>query len=207
MLKLLHVNPNNNQQVSADYLDQISIKSNNVKLFSDKKFLFVAIGGALTVIVAIIIIIAGMTQKSNDIVQLAARLNSVNSTVDTTKNKIKSSDLRATNSELKIYLTNTIRDLGTILSAKNIKIDKLESKYTKLESNEDLLLRLEDARLNAVYDRIYAREMATWLEKTLIMMQDSYDLTPKNNTKTRDFLNNAYSNLDPLQSAFENFNN
>lgn len=199
------MNPNNNQALPTDYLDQIASKpAPKLHFLTGKKSIIAIVLGILIAITLILMIIAGTVSSPKTNVQLAARLNSAKSTLDSSGGKIKSSNLRAANIELKTYLINTLRDYKPILAAKGINIDKLDSKYTSLESNTDLLARLDDARLNAIYDRTYAREMATLLEKTLIMMQDTYDQTTNNTT--RSFLSDAYDNLAPIQEEFAIFN-
>jgi hypothetical protein len=63
---------------------------------------------------------------------------------------------------------------------------------------------LDNARLNAVYDRTYSREMAYKLATVLTLMQQIYEST--NNKSLKNFLVNAYKNLEPTQKNFTDFN-
>ena len=79
---------------------------------------------------------------------------------DTQKN-LKSGALRSTNSNLAIFLTNANRDIAAPLSANGIDIKKLDSSVVAAEKGDELKQTFEDARLNAVLDRTYAREMTS----------------------------------------------
>ena len=72
------------------------------------------------------------------------------------------------------------------------------------ESNEKILAKLEDARLNAIYDRSYARELSYQLETTMSLMRQIYNKTKNKDLKT--FLEESYNNLEPIQKQFSDFN-
>jgi len=161
------MNPNDSQDIPSNYLDEIAPKNNNGSLLNKKSTLIVIILGTLTLITILLMMVIQLTKGNlNTTEQLAARLTSIKSTVDQSTDNLKSPSIRAINSDLKIYLTNTIRDFKPILRKKNIDIEKLSPKILETESNDQLLERLEDARLNAVFDRTYAREMSYTLEST-----------------------------------------
>lgn len=201
------MNPNENQQpLPSDYLNQIAPKPPKRLDFFRQKPIFI---GALCLGVIIFIIILGIISSSlsNNIgstERLAARLMSTKSTATLATSNIKSTKLRALNSSLGIYLTNTIRDATPILAKNNIKINKLSKKVTLAESNETILATLEDARLNAIYDRIYAGEMAHQLDTTLILMRQIF--TDTRSATLKSFLDNAYKTLEPTQKDFAEFN-
>ena len=135
---------------------------------------------------------------------LSARLVSTTNTVTSANKNIKNTKLRALNSSLNIYLSNTTRDLAPILVINKIDAKKPNKSITKAESNVAMLAVLEDARLNAVYDRVYAREMNTQLEKILLLMNQINKTTKSSQTKT--FLDNAIKNLEPIQKQFADYN-
>lgn len=193
-------------QLPADYLDRIAAKpQKGPGIFSKKPVFFGTI--ALVVILMLCVLGAIVNISSNNIApteRLAARLLSIKDTSDKTAGNIKSAKLRALNSALSIYLTNTIRDITPILAKDNIKVDKLPKNVTLAESNEALLVTLEDARLNVRFDRVYANEMSTRLENTLILMRQIYKSTRSTSLKT--FLDNAYKTLEPTQKEFSDFN-
>ncbi len=201
------MNPNDNQQpLPSDYLNQITPKSTKrINILGQKPILIGAIIVGILFIIVVIGMISGAASNNKGTTErLAARLISTKSTVDSAKANIKSTKLRALNSSLGVYLTNTIRDITPILAKQNIKIEKIDKKITLAESNTNLIATLEDARLNAIYDRIYAGEMAHKLDSILILMNQIYNGT-KNQT-SKDFLKNAYSSLEPTQKEFADFN-
>ena len=198
------MNNNENQALPPTYLDQIATKPySTISILSGKKFLIVLALGILALIAFGVMVIASVP-NTNTTVQLAAKLNSVKATSDTVNDKLKSSSLRAANSELNLNLKNILRDFTPLLTARKIDITKLDIKYTKLESNTEILARLEDARLNAIYDRTYAREMSTLLTKTVILMNENISKTT--DSKMLDFLKNAIADLTPIQEEFGKFN-
>jgi hypothetical protein len=201
--------PENNQpapQVSSDYLNQIAPKAPRKSLIPKSTPVKL---GLIALVVIILVTVIGMlasvaSSSIGDSERLAARLLSTQSVVELAKPNIKNTKLRAMNSDLSIYLSNTIRDAKPILAKSNININKLSKNVTVAESDAKLLATLEDARLNAVYDRIYASEMAHQLDTTLILMRQILNST--RSTSLKAFLQNTYQTLQPTQKQFEDFN-
>jgi len=185
-----------------DYLNQIAPQAPRKAGFLHKQKILIAILGAIVILVIIVIgsLLLGGTRSTE---KLAARLIATESITDGATSKIKSTQLRAINSELKIYLTNTIRDIEPILTKINTNIKKLSKNATSAESSEKMLATLEDARLNAVYDRTYAREMSYQLDTILTLMHQISSDT--GNKELKSFLESAENNLEPTQKQFANF--
>jgi hypothetical protein len=202
------MNPNDIQPTnSSDYLNQIAPQPtrNKFDLLHQKPSRLALIGlGVAFVVVIVLSIVIGIMTGDNNIEHLAARLNSTQSTAISATNNIKSTQLRALNSSLKLYLTNTIRDATPIFDKNGVKVDSLSSSVTKTESNTKMLATLEDARLNAIYDRVYAREMAYQLDNVITLMRQIYSSTNSSNLKN--FLNSSYKSLEPTQKQFADFN-
>lgn len=199
--------PNDNPPpLPEDYLNQIAPKpQKRLGYFSKKPIVVGAIAlGVIILIFVIVLISSGISNSIGSTERLAARLVSTKTTVDSATVNIKSTKLRALNSSLGIYLTNTIRDATPILAKKNIKIEKLDKNVALAESNAKMLETLEDARLNAIYDRIYASEMANQLDTILILMREIYKSS--NGEELKSFLDNAYKTLEPTQKEFADFN-
>jgi len=201
--------PDNNQPVNSyDYLNQIAPQPTRSKfdLFNQKPSMKILLGlGVAFIVVMILSIIIGLTTGSgNKIEHLAAKLTSTQSVAASATDNIKDSQLRKMNSDLKLYLTNTIRDATPIFAKSDIKMGSLDKKVVELESNAKMLGTLEDARLNAVYDRAYAREMATQLDTVITLMRQIYGST--NDASLKAFLNSSYKSLEPTQKQFEDFN-
>lgn len=197
--------PNNQQPTySIDYLNQIAPAPQKRSLFSGKRPLVMGLSAAL--IVAIVIMIIGKTvgQQPNSLQQLAARLQSTQTIADNAQPNIQSSQLRTLNSSLRLTLTNTNRDITAPLKSSGITATNLDKKIVTAESGADLVAKLEDARLNAVYDRTYAREMAYRVDTIILLMKDIYGKT--HSTELKNFLQTSYQNLGPIQQQFADFN-
>jgi hypothetical protein len=196
--------PNNPiNPVPTDYLDQISNDSGKKSNIITSKPILVGII-AIVVLMLIIGISSMFSGGAKPSERLAAKLTITSETVDAATSNIKASKLRALNSDLKLYLTNTIRDIEPILLKNNVKISKLDAKVLATESNAELLLRLEDARLNVIYDRTYAREISYQLDTILTLMRQTKKNASSDSLKT--FLDGAITNLEPIQQDFSDYN-
>lgn len=203
------MNPNNDQPASAmnsDYLNQIAPKPQKRSLIPKSKPVMIGIiAVGFLILITIVGILASSTAGNiGDSERLAARLQATQDIIHSAKSNVKNHQLRAQNSNLNNYLTNTLRDLTPVLAKHNIKINSLSKTAINAESDAKILATLEDARLNAIYDRIFASEMAHQLDITIILMQKIYKSTSDSNLKS--VLSSAYQSLQPTQKQFEDFN-
>ncbi len=191
--------------ISVDYLNQIAPQAPKRKLpFTRKQLIIAAVLGFAVVLVLILALTVGLASNKKPLEQLAASLQGTQTIAASADTLLKDSQLRVLNSNLEIYLTNTNRDIAAPLLKDNVDVTKLDKTIVASEAGTDVLARLEDARLNAVYDSTYAREMSYRLDSTVALMKQIYGST--NNSSLKTFLNNAYTNLAPTQQAFANFN-
>jgi hypothetical protein len=201
------MNPDSNQTpgtYSIDYLNQIAPQQKKPGL-SNKLFLMIAGGGlVLAIIVGIIVLTSSGSGPTEKMQTLAARLLTLQTISDKAQKNIKSSQLRSTNSTLTIFLTNANHDIIDPLAKNNVDIKKLDKKIVALENGTDLTKKLEDARLNAVYDRTYAREMGYQLDTVAALMKDIY--TSSGSKSLKEFLVTTDNNLQPLKKQFYEFN-
>jgi len=190
----------------VDYLNQISPQAPKKQLFSLTPKFLIFVGGILVILVLILVgVVNSIAASQKEPMQkLVARLATTETIAIGAQDNLKSSELRSLNSNLKIYFTNTNRDIAEPLSTVNIDVTELNESIKKAEAGEDISSRLENARLNAVYDRTYAREMAYQLATIMTLMQQIYGSTGSESLKT--YLNSAYENLEPTQKALEDFN-
>lgn len=188
-----------------DYLNQIAPQQPKKPLFTFGIKQLIVIGVILVVLVIVIASVANSiaSSKRGPLEHLAARLAATQTIAENAQPNLKSSELRSLNSNLKLYLTNTNRDVAAPLLSADIKVNKLSKDVLKDESTAALAGRLEDARLNAVFDRTYAREMAYQLGTLMTLMNQIYNST--GNTQIKTFLQSAYSSLKPTQASFANF--
>lgn len=191
-------------QYPIDYLNQIAPEQ--PKQGMNNKFFFLLIGGGL--LVAIIVGILALTSGSNGPTQkmqtLSARLTTLQTISSDAQKKIKSGTLRSTNSTLTIFLTNANRDITDPLSKNGVDIKKIDKSIQTKESGEKLKQTLEDARLNATFDRIYAREMSFQLDTVSALMKDVYASSGSKSLK--EFLEKTNTNLQPIKDQLTDFN-
>lgn len=198
------MNPQNGQ-TPLDYLNEIAPQAAKKPLFTLNLRFILLLGLVFIVLVIIIANVAGAISNASKSPwqQYSAQLAATTEIVDSSSGKIKNSQLRSLNSDLKLYLTNTQRDLAKPLQQLDINPAKLPDSIKKKESSEAILARLEDGRLNAKYDSTYAREMSFQLAKTLALLQQLY----KTNVgpQTKQFLKSAYDNLAPTYKTVSEF--
>lgn len=197
---------NQQPQVPHDYLNQISspapVKTMNPFI------LWGLIGGLL--LLAVIVLIAVSSARGGpsgaSLAAVAAKLTNLQTVAEGARDNIQSSDLRTLNSNLVLSLTNTNRDLAAPLKSEGIdlkdKKDKAVQAATK--ESEELTKRLEDARLNAVYDRTYAREMLYALKTLRSDMTILYKQS--RSTELKKTLDTTDNNLKPVIEGLGSFN-
>jgi len=196
---------NPNGQVPLDYLNQIAPQAPKKPVFSwNLKTIFFA-GLTLIALVILIALISGSIANSNKEPwqRIAARLNTTEALVDSSTSHIKSSQLRVINSDLKLYLANTKRDLATPISELGIILAETPPKIIAEESGEGIKQRLENGRLNARYDSTYAREMTYQVAQILSQLQILHATNVGPNTKA--IIKTAYDNLTPTYEALSEF--
>lgn len=188
-----------------DYLNQIAPQAPRALPFKVGPKLFIIIGVVLVLLVSIIAITLNTVNSAQQepLQTLSARLTTTQTIVNDAQANLKSSQLRSLNSNLAIYLTNTTRDMSEPLLNNGVNTEKLPDSVLKAESGDAMSARLEDARLNAVFDRTYAREMTYQLGTTLALMKQIRNSTSSPSLKT--FLDTAITNLEPTQASFASF--
>jgi len=199
-------NPYQQPQVPSDYLNQIATQP-QVKTMNPF-VLWGLIGGllALGIVGFLVISSASKGPSSSSLTAVAAKLDNLKKVSESAQENIQSSELRTINSNLTLVLTNTNRDLAEPLKFQKVSLkDKKNASVVAAGKDLDELQdRLEDARLNAVYDRTYAREM-TYSLKTL--KSDMVILYKKSRSKSlKTALDTGYTNLTPLAEEFSTFN-
>lgn len=195
------MNPDQNPY-SIDYLNQIAPQPQKQGV-KDKFFFWIIGGGLLIAIIIFLFILSSGGGPKQDMQTLAARLTTLQTVASETQKNLKSGDLRSTNSNLVIFLTNANRDIVEPLTANGIDAKKLDSGIVAKESGDKLTQTFEDARLNAVLDRTYAREMTYQLQTVSVLVRDIYDST--NSTTFKEYLEKLDADLQPLIKQFSDF--
>ena len=191
-------------QYSIDYLNQIAPKPQKAGL-NNRIFLFIIGGGLLlALIVGIMSLANGGNGPTTQMQTLTARIETLQTISEKSQKNIKSGKLRSTNSNLNIFLTNADHDIADPLAKNGVKIKSLDKNIVTAEKGEALTKKLEDARLNAVFDQTYAREMSYQLSTVENLMGTIYRSTKSKSMK--DFLQKTNSNIDPIIKQLDNFN-
>ena len=195
----------NNQPVPLDYLDQIAPVQQKQHIFGFNLKTVLLIGSALVILVIILsAAVSSVSNSRNELWQhLYARLNSLSTIVDDGTSKLKDGQLRTANSDLRLYVTNTSRDLDARLTALDINKKKIPEKITTSESSDKILEELEDARLNAKYDTAYSRE-TSYVLATMLSLLKQLSVSDKS-TKNREFAQTAYTNLEPIYKTISEY--
>ena len=196
---------NPQQQLPRDYLDQIATQQTKRTLSLNRPQLYIFIGIIAIVIIIILAVVVGMISQSRKEPweRLSVRLAATSEVAESSEGKIKNSQLRSINSNVKISLTNTQRDLAAPLLSAGVKTKEIPASVTKSESSEAMIARLEDARLNAKYDSTYAREMSYQLSNLLTLLRQLYASSSNEMNKT--YLKTTYDNFEPVQKNLADF--
>ena len=189
----------------VDYLNEIAPKKAPVQFGMKLK---IAIGAAIGVILLVTVLAFATSSKGIDASSptlLAAKLDSLGKIVKKSQENIKANPLRSNNSDLQLILSNTTQSITAPLESHGIKMKKLDKKVVAAVAANDAKLeqRLEDARLNAVFDETYSREMAYEIKTLMVQMQTLYSKT--SDKALADALGTSYKNLGPVQEVFAKY--
>lgn len=191
-------------QYSIDYLNQIAPPPQKQGM-SNRLFMMVIGGGVLlAVIVGLMMLSSGGSGPTQKMQTLAARVQTLEKITSGAQRNIKSNDLRGANSNLSIFLANTDQGMTAPLEKNGVSVTKLDKTIVAAEKGDDLSAKLEDARLNAVFDRTYAREMSYQLTALENLMNSIYKSTGSKSMKS--FLQTTEDSLVPIRKQFNSFN-
>jgi hypothetical protein len=196
--------PNQNEY-PIDYLNQIAPEQKKPLMNSKIVLVIVGIGAILAAVVGFLLLVnSGGASDSQKLQTLSARMQTLEKISKSAEKNIKSSALRSTNSTLSLFLTNANRDIVTPLKNNSIKATNLDKTIVKKEDGAKVITTLENARLNAIYDRTYAREMSFQLDTVASLMKQIYTTTKSKSLK--DFLLSTDTNLKPIRTQLADFN-
>jgi hypothetical protein len=167
-------------------------------------FLLILLPILIIVLTLAVVLNVSASARKQPLETLTARLSATQKVVAAAQPNLKSSALRSQNSSLNLYLTDLNSDIAEPMKNNGVDVKKLSDSVLAKESTTDLTARLEEARLNARYDRTYAREMAYLLDTTLTLTKQIYSTT--NSTTLKTFLEATYNNLEKAQQTFADFN-
>jgi predicted outer membrane protein len=187
-----------------DYLNQIAPEQKKPGLDSKFTFIIIAAGVVVAAVVGLMLLSGGGASDSQNLATLSARMQTLQKISTTAEKNIKSGKLRSTNSTLSLFLTNANKDIEAPLLKNGIKPNSIDKSIVARESGTKLTSTLEDARLNATFDRVYAREMVYQLGTVASLMKKIYTSTKSKSLK--DFLVTTDNNLKPIRTQLTDFN-
>ena len=205
---------------NKEYLEQISAQTRPVKtgkgpfgLEFNAKTIKILIGVAVAALLIIIIgAISGSGGDKNSerdyVDQIYLRSNNLMSAISNYNKRVKSSELRSMGNSLNAVLAELNFNITTILkedfAAKSVgKPDKDKTQTTEDAIAEELNETLENARLNGVLDRTYAREFAYQIG--LLESLESETVAKKEKETLINMLTASEENLEQLYDQFNNF--
>lgn len=192
-----------NGQYSIDYLDQLAGPTSRG---IDKKFIIIGIAGVVALIAATFLLFAtpNSSPSTKSEISLYTTMVDVEATTSQSKRHIKSSQLAAINSNLRTSLVNATRDMSDPLTSMGQDPASLKAAAKKPPYHDDkLVATLEDARLNGIYDRVYANEINNKVLFILTYMES----IEKNNSREsmQTFIKNNQSNFTEIQESIEKY--
>lgn len=192
-----------NGQYSVDYLNQMAAP---VKQPIEKKYIFVGIGVGIALIIsmALFMFTPKRTVSTKNEVSLYTTMIDVEKSTDQSDRYLKSSGMSSANSALRSTLTNAARDMQTPLTNMGQDPSALKSAATKPPYHDDeLLTSLDDARLNGIYDRVYARELNTKM-KLMVSYMESIE---QNNSREsmQEFVSKNKKSFEDIQKSIEDW--
>lgn len=198
--------PQPNQGYSIDYLDQISppVKTSRV---ASPKFFFGIIAG----LVALLLVVGGLMLLSNRAspmdksTDMLLRMQTLEKVARIQHGHLRDGQLRATNSSYLLFLANAIRDIKEPLQTAGVTTSQLPKDQRDLEKSieNELNTQFDEARLNVILDRTYAREMNYQLEILHGMMISVYNST--DNPVLTEYLETTENNLGQVSDGFSAF--
>lgn len=195
------------QTYDPNYLDSIAPPPPRGKFLSGGfGKIIIGLGIALILVVSIVIVASsGGKSKAADLIQLSVRMENMQKTEKTVQKNLRSSSLSTNNSNFDLWLTSNQASATQLLKDGGIKKTTYDKKMVASEKSLATALdaKFEDARLNAVLNRVYASTMASETQKIIVMLNTM--AKKSQSSKIRDFAKSASDNLTPIQKAFESF--
>lgn len=207
---------------NKDYLDKIASEARPLTAsapgflgsalhLSMKQLKIIGIAIAVIFLVLIIAMIASSGNKNTerDYVDTAyLRTKDLSKVIDDYRTKIRSSELRSMAMSLKSVLLETNYALSSTLTnnfgAKSPDTPEKESTATdETAIIGELTASLEEARLNALLDRVFAREYTYQISLLISLETDIINRTKIDLLKSS--LTSSRSNLETLHEQFDNF--
>lgn len=198
------VNPH--QDFSIDYLNQLDPNHKKVGGPSPKVMIGAIVVGVLALAFFAFTILSGSSSTSSDrLTAINLRLQTLQALSKAQHKKLRDNDLQATDGNLAIYLTNTLRDIEKPATAANIDLKKVTKEKQAAETayKTKLDTTFSDASLNVQLDATYARQMA--YELSLLKSQMTKLKSSSSSKSAKEFVDTSTASLDTIIKDFESF--
>ena len=193
----------NGPQYSIDYLNQIAPQQSNSGMSNKLFFIIIGIVLFIAMIVGIMVFSSG-SNNTDKILTLAVKTGQLQMITTDASERITSNKLQVINSSLDLHLTNIGRELAEPLLAEEVNLEELIESSVEGGDNAELVETLDEAKLNAVYDRVYAREMAYELAIMFALVSEiEIETTNSSILKT---LADLRKDLTPIREELAGFN-
>lgn len=197
--------PEHQPAYDPNYLDSIAPAPPQPKFFSGTfgKLFFILIG-VFVFAVSLIIAFSGKDNTA-DLQQVAVRLDNYNRVIEKYHPYIKSNNLKSINSEFKIWMSSSYRNAEELLKTGGVQKTDYDRGMVASEKQraDELDTELNDARLSARLNRVYASTMASEAE-ILINMYNAME-TKSKSKMIRDYAKEVSANLEAIQKRFADF--
>ena len=190
----------------GSYLDTIAApqRQNTLNPF----VLWGIIGGViLALIIAVLFMFnSGGPSQAESFTAYVHRAQALSKLTTNSKKTIQSTELRALNATTNIVLNTANQESTSVLAAVQLKKLPTPAKPSPVTAEfSQLTTKLNDARLNVVYDRVYAREVGYQLAKIRAELSTLYKASKSKSLRA--YLEKTDGNLKPLVSQYNEFNN
>ncbi len=187
-------NPNQQPQnpYTIDYLNQIAPKQKQPLFDKTMMIVFGVLAFAIVAFVGMMVFSSARGDSNSEtLLRAYFKVQKTNELATKYQGRLQNSDLRAINSGLATTLSSDETKLKTLLDSSKIEIPKAEKNKTppKIISQVDRDIAeldkiLDDAFLNAVLDRTYAREMSYNLDVINSLLKRVESSTRSESSKT-----------------------
>lgn len=197
--------PQPEPEYGLDYLNQISAPPPRARL-PNPIVLFSIIGVGLLAIVGFALLI--FNTGPNDVDKAAAlniRLKTLQQLASSAQPNLRDNSLRSTNAAFSLYLSNTLRDINAPITAMGAGSESAAKSIntTEVPYTEEIKTEFEEAKLNVMFDRTYAREMAYQIGVLRNMMSGVYKTTTSVSLKQA--LETSDASFEQSLKSFESF--
>lgn len=197
------------ESYSIDYLNKLAGTTPATKTVApaNQKKILIGVGIFLALsLSAVLLVLAnqkGPTNTSTERVLYTTIFNN-SEIADEASKEIKSSQLSSLNSAYYGQLVNDMTAMSAPLAKRGIDAKELGKAAKKAAAFQETLQKLEDARLNAIYDQTYATELNYQLQSIIMLMEKIEKLS--SNKAMVDFVKKGKPNYITIQDGLEDYN-